>query len=60
MHWMLHGDDRPFVQAANSLIESEREKADAARQSFFKIWDKLDRKKTGVDENITQSQGRRS
>jgi CHAD domain-containing protein len=41
-----HRDDPPFVQAANSLIESEREKAEAARQSFFKVWDKLDRKKT--------------
>jgi CHAD domain-containing protein len=41
-----HRDDPPFVQAANSLIESEREKAEDARQSFFKVWDKLDRKKT--------------
>ena len=41
-----HGDDPAFVQAANSLLAHERDKAHAARQSFFKVWDKLDRKKT--------------
>jgi CHAD domain-containing protein len=37
--------DPGFVQAATALLESERARAHAARQAFFKVWDKLDRKK---------------
>ena len=41
-----HAHDPAFVQAANSLLASQHDKAHAARESFFKVWDKLDRKKT--------------
>jgi CHAD domain-containing protein len=39
--------DKPdFVQAAQALLECERDKAQAARAAFFKVWSKLDRKKS--------------
>lgn len=38
-----HGE--AFVQAANHLLARQRDLADSARESFFKVWDKLDRKK---------------
>jgi CHAD domain-containing protein len=41
-----HSHDAPFVQAATRLLEAERDKAHAAREAFFKVWDKLDRKKS--------------
>jgi CHAD domain-containing protein len=41
-----HADDPDFVSAANNLLVRERDKAQDARQFFFKVWDKLDRKKT--------------
>ncbi len=40
------GHDHDFVRAANKLLASERKKAQAARESFFGVWDKLDRKKS--------------
>ena len=40
-----HGDDPAFVRAAGKLILCQRDIADAARDSFFVVWDKLDRKK---------------
>ena len=41
-----HGDDPPFNRAAKSLIDLERENARIARESFFKQWERLDRRKT--------------
>ena len=41
-----HAHDLEFVRAAKSLLASQHDKAHAARQSFFKVWDKLDRKKS--------------
>jgi CHAD domain-containing protein len=41
-----HAHDLEFVRAANSLLASQHDKAHAARESFFKVWDKLDRKKS--------------
>jgi CHAD domain-containing protein len=41
-----HPDDAAFVEAAGRLLETEHEAARAARAAFFKIWQKLDRKKT--------------
>ena len=41
-----HSDNAEFCQAAERLLETERETARDARTAFFKIWDKLDRKKT--------------
>jgi len=41
-----HADDPSFVQAAESLLETQRKTARAARAEFFKIWAKLDRKKS--------------
>ncbi len=41
-----HADDPAFVQAAESLLESQRRIARATRAEFFKIWEKLDRKKS--------------
>jgi CHAD domain-containing protein len=41
-----HNDDSAFVRAASNLLTSQRDTADAALESFFKVWDKLDRKKT--------------
>ncbi|MFI5456321.1 MAG: CHAD domain-containing protein [Isosphaerales bacterium] len=40
-----HADDPAFVQAAESLLETQRKSARATRAEFFKIWAKLDRKK---------------
>jgi CHAD domain-containing protein len=41
-----HAHDLEFVRAAKSLLTSQHDKAHAARQSFFKVWDNLDRKKS--------------
>ena len=41
-----HAHEPAFVQAANGLLATERDKAHAAREAFFKVWDKLDRKKS--------------
>jgi CHAD domain-containing protein len=41
-----HAHDPQFVRAASRLAEAERVKANVARQAFFKIWSKLDRKKS--------------
>src|SRR5262249_85343 len=38
--------DSPVVEAGESLIESQYDAADAALAEFFKIWEKLDRKKS--------------
>jgi len=39
--------DRPdFVPAAQALLEWEHDKAQAARAAFFKVWSRLDRKKS--------------
>ena len=40
-----HPDDPAFAQAADRLLDTQREAARVARASFFKIWRKLDRKK---------------
>ena len=40
-----HADHPGFIPAAQALLEREHEKAEAARTAFFKVWDKLDRKK---------------
>jgi CHAD domain-containing protein len=36
----------PLVEAAGRLIEAQRKAARAAKTAFFKVWDKLDRKKS--------------
>ena len=41
-----HAHDPAFVGAANNLLATQRDKAQAAREAFFKVWDKLDRKKS--------------
>jgi len=41
-----HPQDQALVRAAHDLLEIERDKALAARETFFKVWDKLDRKKS--------------
>jgi CHAD domain-containing protein len=41
-----HADDPAFVQAAESLLETQHKAARDARSDFFKIWDKLDRKRS--------------
>jgi CHAD domain-containing protein len=38
--------DAPFVEAAGRLLRGQHEAACAARAAFFKVWDKLDRKKS--------------
>jgi CHAD domain-containing protein len=38
--------DSAFVRAAKSLLASQRDKAQISRESFFKVWDELDRKKS--------------
>ncbi len=38
--------DPPFVEAASRLLEAQRDAARAAKYAFFKVWDKLDRKKS--------------
>jgi CHAD domain-containing protein len=40
-----HPDDAPFSLAAGRLLEREEEAARDARADFFKVWDRLDRKK---------------
>jgi CHAD domain-containing protein len=40
-----HPDDAEFSRAANRLLETEGDAAHSARAGFFKVWDKLDRKK---------------
>ncbi|HEX3447767.1 MAG TPA: hypothetical protein VHS97_05910, partial [Isosphaeraceae bacterium] len=41
-----YADHPGFVPAARALLEREHDKAQAARAAFFKVWDKLDRKKS--------------
>jgi len=36
----------PLVKAAGRLLETQREASRAAKTAFFKVWDKLDRKKS--------------
>jgi len=40
-----HCDNGPFSFAAGRLLERQAVAADAARQDFFNVWDRLDRKK---------------
>jgi CHAD domain-containing protein len=40
-----HPEDGAFAEVARRLLESQREVAQAGRTAFFKIWDRLDRKK---------------
>ena len=40
-----HDQGDAFIQAANNLLARQRNMADSARESFFDVWDKLDRKK---------------
>jgi CHAD domain-containing protein len=40
-----HADAPAFLQAAESLLNSQRKSAGSARNDFFELWDKLDRKK---------------
>ncbi len=40
-----HAHDPAFVRAATSLLASQHDKAQAARESFFEVWGELDRKK---------------
>ena len=40
-----HAHDPAFVRAANSLLASQRQGPSDAPGRFFKVWDKLDRKK---------------
>jgi CHAD domain-containing protein len=40
-----HANDLAFLEAAERLLESQRKSARAAREEFFEIWDKVDRKK---------------
>jgi CHAD domain-containing protein len=41
-----HPDNTDFVEAARRLLEIQRNDACAARDRFFKVWKKLDRKKS--------------
>ncbi len=41
-----NADNTPLVEAAGRLLESQREASRAAKTAFFKVWDKLDRKKS--------------
>ena len=41
-----HAQDSAFVRAADALLEIERDKARAAKEAFFKVWNKLDRRKS--------------
>ncbi len=38
--------DAPLVEAAGRLLEAQRQASHAAKAAFFKVWDKLDRKKS--------------
>jgi CHAD domain-containing protein len=40
-----HADDPPFLEAAASLLETQHEAARDALDEFFKVWEKLDRKR---------------
>jgi CHAD domain-containing protein len=40
-----HAGDRPFLEAARRLLDSQHAAAEAARSQFFDVWDKLDRRK---------------
>jgi CHAD domain-containing protein len=42
-----HADDSALVERATALLEDQRERARSARDRFFKIWPRLDRKKLG-------------
>jgi CHAD domain-containing protein len=41
-----HGGGSDFERAARRLMEGQAEAARAAREAFFDVWDKLDRKKS--------------
>jgi CHAD domain-containing protein len=41
-----NADNSAFVEAAGRLLETQHEAAGAAKHEFFKIWEKLDRKKS--------------
>ncbi len=41
-----YADHPGFIPTAQALLECEHDKAEAARTAFFKVWDKLDRKKS--------------
>jgi CHAD domain-containing protein len=41
-----HADDPSFERAAHRLLDGQVEAARAARDAFFDVWDKLDRKKS--------------
>jgi CHAD domain-containing protein len=41
-----NADNAPLVEAGGWLLETQREASCAAKTAFFKIWDKLDRKKS--------------
>ena len=40
-----HPEDLAFLVAAEILLETQQKAARAARAEFFKIWEKLDRKR---------------
>lgn len=40
-----HDQDVPFRRAADRLLKNQQRVADRSRKRFFKVWDKLDRKK---------------
>jgi CHAD domain-containing protein len=41
-----HSEDKAFADAALDLLESQQEAAQVARDTFFDVWKKLDRKKS--------------
>lgn len=41
-----HADDPGFVEAAGRLLDNQKNAAETARDEFFTVWDKLDRKKS--------------
>jgi len=41
-----NADNAPFVAAAGRLLETQLEASRASKTAFFKVWDKLDRKKS--------------
>jgi CHAD domain-containing protein len=41
-----HADGPAFERAAHRLLEGQAEAARAAREEFFEVWDRLDRKKS--------------
>ncbi len=40
-----HAEDSEFARVARKLLETQHDAAQAARDQFFEVWDKLDRKK---------------